>query len=719
MKSHSIIRTRLVLLLMAGLISGCEASTPGVLLEADGSTIIHNMPRYGLNLGGSGTWGAEQLRANVLANPGFEPVLDRTIVIVKEASSGYVVDDTNWLTRPDGFWNGATYDIRNGMAAGRSGHIRVSGKRKKDGLGEFWLDNRADEIRPGDVLVLTHQTNLTIAPLWWTGKGSFAKAPGEPRPGSAGNQSVRLLALPGKPAEILHYLDNIADRAGKLLPVNGKWRLEFWARSPGANTLLHAHFDRGGRQVFLDTVVKPGKTWQRYQFEFEAVDVGPAGVLTLGLMAKHGEVQLDDVYLGEANPGAGGFRQVVVQTLKTLHPGFLRDWQGQLGDTLDNRWAVEQGHQPVRYRPGEHVTQFHYSLPDFLALCAEVGAQPWVVAPTTLNDDEWRRFGALLHQAADRYHFEEIMIEFGNENWNQLFRPGGIPDVAAHTAVADRAFALLKTGSQQDARIHTVLNAQFVNPENPRLIGASSREAEYIAVAPYFLYKLDAGTSIAEANKAAFNESDELIKKEAKALRKLNKKLAVYEVNFHTTLGSAGVDLRNSVVTGGSSGAALARRLLQDTLSGVRQQAVYSFAGFDSYLQEGKGLVRLWGITRDLSVADKLRPTGLALSMLNRVVEGDAQSALCSGKACHDMTTVFFAQGKWMAVVSSSAQANTITAQLPCLNHSLTLELLDGSNAELSNEKSKEVRTFRSSLVCKDNQVTFSLPAYSLAVISP
>lgn len=705
------------LALLAGglLLTGCNALSGTATLSPDGPPLDVDLPRYGLNLGGSGTWGAEQLRSNILANPGFEAVLDRSIVIVKAAAGRRIVDDANWLARPDGFWSGGRYDIRSGAAAGRGGRV-VDSQKRADGLAEISLDATADGLAAGDVVVLIRDTDLQVAPGWWQGKGSrIANVTDEVRPGSPGRQSVRLLATPGQAAELLHYFDNIAERAGKLLPVRGKWKLELWARAASPGARLQVHFDRNGHEVFLDAKVPLERVWRRHIFEFEGRDEGPPGVLTLGITASGGEVLIDDAYLGEADAGAGGFRRVAVDTLKTLHPGFLRDWQGQLGDTLDNRLAVGHGHRPVRYRPGDNEAQNHYGLPDFFDLCAEVGAQPWVVAPTTLDDDEWRRFGAWLREAADRHRFDTVMLEFGNENWNAIFRPGGIPDAATHAAVADRAFRLLREGSRNDPRIVTVANAQFVNPDSPRETGARSREAARIAVAPYFLYRLDAGITLPAAQRAAFEESGELIGREAQAARAQGKRLAVYEENFHTTLGTADAATRNAVVTNAASGPALARRLLQGTLAGIREQAVYSFAGFDSYLQEGKGLVRLWGVTRDLADRDRLRPTGLALAMLNRVAGGSAQAVKCSGAHCTDLTAVAFDQGRRIAVVSARDEA--IQLALPCRQDRLEVELLDGSAAALNNESDAQVRTASITLVCRAGQAGLVLSAYSLAVI--
>ena len=675
------------------------------------------LPRYGLNLGGSGTWGAEQLRANVLANPGFEPVVDRAIVNVAHVDAFSFSDDTDWLSRSEGFWSGARYDVRSGPAAGQSGKILVSKRSRGNGSDEFAVDLPTTGLRNGDVVSLTRDRDTGVAPHWWKGKGMVAGSSEIP-PGSSGVQSLRLIAAPGRPAEILHYLDNIGERAGKLLPVKGKWKLGFWARRVGAHASLQVRFDRERRAAFLAQQIVPEGQWKYYQFEFAADDTGPAGVLTFGLTAHEGEILIDEIYLGEADAGPGGFRRAAVETLQSLRPGYLRDWQGQLGDTLDNRLSGEFAHRPARYRPGNNESQFHYSLPDFLSLCAAVKAQPWVIAPTTLSDEEWRRFGAYLSAAADQFGFTEISVEFGNENWNSIFRPAGIPDAAALSAVADRGFRLLREGAGNDKRLRTIINAQFVNPHSSAQLAKLSRLADSISVAPYFMYQLDAGSSAEEALKLAFSEDASLLIKEAAEAAKLGKRLSVYEVNFHTTLGTASSAQRNRITTSGAAGTALARRLLQGSLAGVREQAVYSFAGFDSYLGGSRELVRLWGITRDLSVPNRLRPTGLALTMLNGVAGGMPHGVDCTGGPCSALTSLAFADGR--NIVIASASADTLSVSVACPpGRGYRMKLLDGSDPSRNNEQLPQVAVAERNLECPGKQLRIDLPPYSLLTLEP
>jgi hypothetical protein len=350
-------------------------------------------------------------------------------------------------------------------------------------------------------------------------------------------------------------------------------------------------------------------------------------------------------------------------------------------------------------------------------LCAAVGAQPWVVAPTLSTDAEWLALGAWLKQAAARHGMRGIVVEFGNENWNAIFRPGGMMNPQTHAEAADRAFRLLKTGAAGFKGLSLVVNAQFVNPDNVGQIARASREANKVAVAPYFLHSLPA-TTPALTVAAAFADDDKLIRLDAEQAQKNGKQLTVYEVNFHTTEGDAGNALRNSAVTDAHSGAALARRLLQTLQAGVREQMVYVLAAFDFKASGERGLLRLWGIARDLAPG-QLRPTGLALQLLNEAIIGDAHVAQCAGGACKQMTAVFFQQdgSSRLAVASASAASTTIRSSLPC-DRRIQLRLLDGSVSGANNETRVQVALRAATASCGASGWQFELPAYSFAVLA-
>jgi hypothetical protein len=691
-----------------------------VLLSPVAQPVQRAVPRIGLNLGGSSTWGADQLINNIVKNPGFEAPQDRTLVIAGDIGRNTVTDDSAWLVRPDGFWNGAVFDVRTGMAAGRSGQVLESTRLDNKGPTRFYLDPFPIGLARGDGISVGVTRPSDNVPLWWSGDGRALTSTSQVRPGSPGTQSVHLIAGPSGRSQLRHYLDMLGARAGTLLLVNGEWTLSIWARSSTPGQTLQLRFQRQGMPAFLQKSALLARHWKRYTFSFRASEqpqAAPAPPLELLFEIEGGEAWLDDVELGRSQSGAGGFRREVVDMLKQLRPGYLRDWQGQLGDSVANRLAEPFARHPTRYRPGPGEGAYLYSLPEFFELCAAIKARPWVVAPTLSTDAEWLALGAWLKQAAARHGMDEIVVEFGNENWNSLFRPAGMMNPATHGAAADRAFKLVKTGAAGFKGLTLIVNAQFVNPGNVGQIARASREADKVAVAPYFFFSLPAVTR-AQAVAAAFADDDSLIRADIQQARQQGKQLAVYEVNFHTTEGDADIALRNSAVSDAHSGAALARRLLQTMQAGVREQAVYTLAAFDSQVSGDRALVRLWGVARDLAPG-QLRPTGLALQLLNEAVAGDAYAAQCTGGVCKKMTAVFFQQDgvSRLAVASASAASTTIRTGLPC-SASVKLRLLDGSVSGANNENRVQVALRGGTARCGDSGWQFDLPAYSVAVLA-
>jgi hypothetical protein len=359
---------------------------------------------------------------------------------------------------------------------------------------------------------------------------------------------------------------------------------------------------------------------------------------------------------------------------------------------------------------------YAYSLPEFLELCAAIDARPWVVAPPLMGDDEWRQFGAALALAGRRYGFDEILVEFGHESWNELFRPAGFMAVDTHVAAADRAFAQMRAGAADYRGLVPVISAQFVNAPSWRRLASLSREARRIAVAPYFLYRLDA-TSADDAVAAAFDDAVAPLREGSAGTMPSGKRVAVYEVNFHTTEGTASPALRNLAVAGAHSGAALARQLVGGMLAGVREQAVYTLAGFDAYTAE-RSLVRLWGVARDLAPG-RLRPSGLALAMMNEAIGGDAHAAICRGDAaaCGNVTAAYFRRAPKLALIVASRDARTLRVHtgIPC-GAPVAVQLLDGRDPARNNETAELVGVEALTPGC-DGDWAFDLPARSLAVL--
>lgn len=695
--------------------------------QVDPQPSTANAPRLGVNLGDWEAWGASQFPANILKNPGFEGIIDRAIVIVKTADGRGFSDDTPWTKRPDGFWSGAEYDVRSGSAAGAQGVIFDSLATGKQDTPEFFVKGNAPALMPGDVISLTKTNDKDLPSQWWFSKdllpGQLTVVSNDKRPDSPGARALALKPMAGKPVEVLSYLDGIADRAGKLLPVQGAWQLHFWLKQtePGAKITVSFRRINGGQPFFQESF-QATEQWQAIDRSFSAQDDGAAGPLELNFHVEGngGGILLDDVELGAATKGT--FRPELVTALRRLQPGYLRDWQGQLGDTVKNRIADAFSRRVTRYRPGDEA-YFGYNLPEFLQLAKMVGAQPWIIIPTTLGDQELQKLGRYLGRQIDAFHFKEMLVEFGNENWNPMFRPAGIPDYQAHGAVATRAFQQLLLGAGNHPALRTVVNGQYVNPwlSAKFLDGVSNADA--LAVAPYFLPKLDAGDDVL----SKLFDQDDFYRETLAATKARGKELMVYEVNLHTTSGNAPATTRDMATTSQAAGAALAKRLLTALNLGITRQCLYTLAQYDAFVEQDQGqrdLVKLWGIVRDLGGTQRLRPTGLAMSMLNQALPADVHSvkSLTADDPGITLTALHATKGWWaLAAVSGKAQAQQISVQMPVPKGAQTWRLLRlfSPSPTDSNEDQENVRIVEEQAVSENGRINLTVSPYGFVVVLP
>jgi len=691
-------------LTIAAALSGCHSRANGsVHVELTAEAVTRDVRHFGVNLGSWTAWGAEQLPSNVIKNPGFEGVIDRALVTVAYSGPGEFSDETSWLGRPDGFWAGAAYEVLTGSAAGKKGRIRDSRKRSADGLPVLYTEGPGPALSHGDVVALTKIDDTQLPTQWWFADPASGKAAvaAESRPGSAG---VRSLALRSG-GQVSSYLDRIQSRAGRLLPVDGRWRLSFWSRASRGEAALTVEFRRLGSAPFLVQRLQPASTWRQYEYCFAARDENPGDALQLSFRnetASPAEVLVDDVSLGRVSDTAG-FRAEVVDVLRKLRPGYLRDWQGQLGDTFENRVALPEGRRASRYRPGVEANDFSYGLPEFLDLSRSVQADPWLVVPTTFSQQECAGLGRWLSGKAAG--FNEVLLEFGNENWNALFRPAGIPDAAAHGEAATRCFDQIKNeAGPLKPKLKTVVNAQSANPWYAAKTAAAGT-ADILAVAPYFLHSLRSGLSV-EARKAAlFAPEPGGVAEVARRLRGARQNIAVYEVNLHTVGGDATPEERSSILHSAAAGAALARVMLESLRAGATRQCAYVLAGYDARLSHREGFVELWGLTRDLTAGDRFRPTGRALLLLNQVVRGTLGRSNGEGQG---VTLYGFLEGKeWsVAVINEAAEERPVEIRFPA-----------GTSPPAQGILLTDAGAEETSISRGGSTLTFTVPAQSLLVL--
>lgn len=719
------------LVLLGGL--GGTGCAPGRLARAEegvahGSVAreatVYDVPRAGLNLGHRTSWGAEQLASNLLQNPGFEGMIDRALVIVSDSGPRGFFDDETWLARRDAFWAGASYEIRTGRQAGEGGRILDSRRAGPRGL-PLYVPRRGDPLPdPGDVVALTLDGHDGPLAKW--------KVPDEAlnlvstrrgsRPRGKGARFLFLRSEGSNAGRVISYMDAIGDRAGKLLPIEGAWRVSLWARSETPGARLVVRFGRVGQVPLLQQELAPGRDWERLETIFDARDAGPPGTLEFSIEVRGpgAEIEVDDVELrSEADDGP--FREPVLAALRALQPGYLRDWQGQLGDTVENRLASEYARRPTRYRPGgPEQSHYGYSIPEFLDLCERVGARPWLVLPTTIGDEEAGELGRYLAARAGLDRFEEVVLEFGNENWNPLFRPAGIADPVRHASVATRLFSRVRAAGGETARVVFTLGVAPEDPASAARLLQEAGELDALAIAPYVMRRLEAGLPQQSALDRLFSEAARPLSPMSARLGPSGPELAVYEVNLHTLAGDAPPSERDPLVAGAASGGALARRLASAWESGARRQCVYTLSGFDAFVSEGRGLVRLFGVARDLSGSGVLRPTGLALSLVNEAAGGDLHPVRFeSAPELHAVALVEESRGA-LIVTNASDSARKVELAWP---GSVPLpdraRSLDADSPFAVNESGVQVNVREERIAASGRVLHFEVPARGLLVLTP
>lgn len=698
----------------AALLAATLSAEPPVRLTVDSAPSLRAVPRVGVNLGSWHSWGAEQLAANVLQNPGLEGLVDRAIAVVGRGRPGGFTDGSGGSARGDGFWDDAVADVRTGTRAGRKTRVAASWRSGPDGAAEYVLADDALQLDSGDVVALT-RTSAAAPPSRWS---TAAAAPGvvvsvaDARPGSPGARSVALRAQGAGEAALTYSLDAIGARAGRLLPLAGRWRLSFWARAVARNAALSV---RLGRAVpSLEERVALDGAWREVVRTFEGRD-GGSGTIELRFAAAPGsEIRVDDVAL--QRDGEAGFRAEVLDVLQRLRPGLLRDWPGQQADPFADRAGSPFARRAARSGDERATAQFSYGLGEYLELCARLEAMPWIVVPVPYSDDELVGLGSLLRTAPAAVRHGAV-VEFGNENWNPLSRGSGLGEPGTHAAAAGRALAMVAAAARP-ARVRGAVNGPFADAGRAARF-ARVPAADLLAVAPYFAYTLEPELGEDERAARLFPNDAAAFDAVAAAAAAAGKELACYELGLHTTKGAAGDAERTAFVAGAAAGAALAARLLDAQERGVRLQAVYALAGFDSWRDDRGGFVRLWGLARDLGPTLRLRPTGLAVAALNRALPGDRHPVRGTDGAPFLRAAAYRTARGWSAALVSARRVPTdVVVAFPDGPAPDRALVLDAPSPWATNEDAETVRLVERPLA-PGAELRVTVPALGLVVLVP
>ncbi len=631
-------------------------------------TLHHDTKRLGINLSAPTTYEASMIMKNIVENPGFENAVFGMVFHTDSGATGTRLPMAFWETawnndemgigHPEGYWEGAAYEVVYGAAKGRRGFITNFAHENNRNV--FYLDGTGAVPSLWDVVFVRKKvTGIASRP-----------DPTTVRPGSPGAQSMKM-AYPGQPTReaFVQYWDTMGRHgdvsAGKLFKVKGVWRIAFWAKALTGGTRVNVKFMRPGEVVFADKTFVLSTSWQLYEHQF-TVDTNAdrlTGYSTLNkppflmfgmyMLDPGTQVWADDLEIArvdQRNPTA--FTDNLVDRLKELKPGIVRDWSTQLGDTLDNQISPTFARKTHDFRPRlRRAGLYTYSLHEFLELCREVETEPWYVIPPTFSPEDLANLVAYLSAPVSSNHpyalkraalgqqapwtteFPTIHLEYGNEMWGGA--SGTDPFMGASAlggerlgAIAHNRFALLKASPYfRPQQMHLVIGGQAAYPGRQSEIDTYSSNHNEIAIAPYFGTISDAATTDEQLFypllAKAYHDvgvGKPLLSRNALSSNGKNTSLGVYEINFHTTGGAATTEVLNDFMTSGGGGLALPLyMLLYQRELGVVNQCAFNALQY-SFLSQG--YVRIWGTLRDLEATERKRPTWLGMELANKAIRG-------------------------------------------------------------------------------------------------
>lgn len=240
-------------------------------------------------------------------------------------------------------------------------------------------------------------------------------------PGEWDEEGLPILRAPqvrGQWHEIGHWFDDEHEHlpaAGRQFNAGGKWHVHIpikrttskkmtvhWFREgEAARSFLLQEFDVGDETKIEMPLVIPNED-----------NDAPPGRVGFTLRFDEGsETVLRGWYLtrtDQTNPTV--LTDAALDMLKELKPEVIRGHYGQLG--------ASSAHTTKSSRSLESLWgwDWHLSLYEFLNICREVGADPWIIGATHWSIEQWKVWLAVVNLYNSRHDcFTTIYLEYGNE----------------------------------------------------------------------------------------------------------------------------------------------------------------------------------------------------------------------------------------------------------------------------------------------------------------
>jgi len=735
----------------ASVVLGLLGGVPGLTQQAGDVTylrptnqvILAGVTRLGINMGDQNFYDSGQMLRNLISrNPEFAGMTYRSIFHCQKGGPSRCVDLRQGIQFPADFWNGARYEVLEGAAAGRRGTVTASGTDA--GGYAFALDPGGGTIGAGDWLEVEKEFPGDPAAGWWPTLRGGAQLEAEHAdlpPGLPVHQALRIEASgAGQSADVNAFFDSTAGMT--FVRLRGRYRLSFWAKAIRGPAVMHVHVGRevAGVRRYVDEDIRLTPVWAEYREEFNANEVNlPPGTVNVGFSLTGGSVLLDNADLEQMGGDASNrtvFRDEVVETLKELRPGVLRLMESKagLGSSIDNLLAAPMARERAGYLTRfEREEDIAIGIPEFLDLCQEVGADPWIVAPTGMNLEDARKLaqylagpattpGGALRMAAGRREpwtraFRTIHIELGNETWNSIFQGESMDHPAAYGQWANAVFTAFRAAAGADAgRFDLVIGTQAGYAGRNSALLAAVPQANSLAIAPYLMSGITQWSNDDELYSPLLAQPEQMSLEgfvQAAAATAGGRQLAVYEVNLHTTGGDPPQSVLDRFTPSSAAGVAVAGHMLRMMRDhGIRDEMLFCLEGYQFGRTDGK-TVMLWGTVVAMDADGRKRPQFLAESLANRAIRGDLVKVEITGenpthdqppgndgvslRNVHEIDAYAFRDGKRHSLIVFNYglhNARRIKIDTPGLAHdaNATLSRLVSSSPGDTNEETVKVR---------------------------
>lgn len=624
-----------------------------------------SVKRLGINLNFQNFHDSGQMTKNLLSrNPGFEGEIYQSTIRCASGSASTCVDDDANSVWPAGFWKGASAEFFYGAARGRMTTITTYTAANKTTGGTFAFSSNGVAPATGDYMIVRMRVPGGATSGWWpttTGMASIGTNTSDLPPGTLGRQTASVSApSPSDYAMLAAYFDGTNGRSFLLL--NGTFQLSFKAKGTNGSHAIAVNVARLGLSTYLNETVILTDTWTTYNLKFTAAESGSALAAVAVKFSTVGQdaFLMDDVSLTQTDSdplNTTVFRDPVVNALKTLKPGVLRFWAGQLGDTLDNLIVPPEGRQRAGYSAfSAEQDDISYGLPEFLQLCETVGAEPWVVVPSTFNTVDAANLieylagststsygvirAAAGHPGPWTSSFAKIHLEFGNEAWNSMFKGGSIEYSAPYGQRAQAIFgAMRRSGAFAPSAFDLVIGGQAAWAGRNQEIQNNCNNNDTFTLAPYMMNTVDSYSNIQDlygptfAEPEAFQSPNGVAEGVTGGLMLLNQQalkasshpvpLSLYEVNLSPLSGAITPAALNSYASSLGAGLGVIDTMLQQMRQGVLVQNLFALSQYEFLRSDGK-TVFLWGSVVDMGVTDRRRPQFLAVELANEAIRDGA-----------------------------------------------------------------------------------------------